>query len=514
MNNINELRQLSTELNAIDLGNRRLAFDGREYQILNSKLNEHVLKIQEICNRCLGNPHFASELKLYSDKLASIKAKITSPNEVNPSIVRLSHQLINAIDEKLVEARIVNKISIAFHLSESQIRSLLSSSTESSLLKIGRLCFDLANQRLFKDKAFDLKEVSDVWNVLSDPAISAILTLLPTIPSSTHPSPIVIFESLHTVLISMEQFDTCEAAVAEVETFLKTKPLAVGGIAAYLALQPAQQSNLLNIFERGVNEGNDDQLTFLMDLLVYQCNLEAFQAGLTNFPMISVRALQEEVRNVNETFVLNAGGKPQWIFKPISQNDDGAAIAHAECTVSRLNYHNQFPIPITVRLQVRNWEGSAQLFIADTKQPKEVSQARMPIAINELQKLVIFDLLFANADRHEGNFLFQISHGEAIVAGIDHDSCLMLKGIRPLKLHYKDLPDLRLPLKSEVEYLFSTQALEKYQEILRASNISNFQIQWLRHVGNALNEAVEEGTSFSEVINTLEEQFENQYLNE
>lgn len=60
-------------------------------------------------------------------------------------------------------------------------------------------------------------------------------------------------------------------------------------------------------------------------------------------------------------------------------------------------------VPTTVIRTIEGEEGSLQRFIPDAKTGLEVSRKQVPT--EELVKMVLFDFLINNTDRHEGNFL-------------------------------------------------------------------------------------------------------------
>lgn len=252
----------------------------------------------------------------------------------------------------------------------------------------------------------------------------------------------------------------------------------------------------------------------MQDLNLYQIKLKEFEEGIKDFPIVNTRVALEKSININETFFLNVNGKACWVFKPISENGDKSPkIFQAECTASRLNYHHQFPVPLTIPLLIKNWESSAQMYVENGLTVDQIQEKRMPIDRDPLQKLAIFDLLFANSDRNDANFLFLNLEGSAKILGIDHDSCLMFQWIMNLKMDYLQFPALSEPLQESMLDLFSPEAISNYKRIMTENAVSESQFNWLDIVVEELNKAYTKQTPLREVIIKLKINFDEMFLN-
>jgi hypothetical protein len=230
-------------------------------------------------------------------------------------------------------------------------------------------------------------------------------------------------------------------------------------------------------------------ISFLEKLETYDNALLKFKEGLQKFPVVNVKDALPNTKNVNQTFFLCCEGNKKWVFKPIEENNEGQQIAQAEFVASQLGSCMGFPIPCTVLLDVKGWTGSAQMYVKEGKNEAEVHGFRH--SKQDLQKLVIFDLLFANSDRHIGNLLFRTIEPQLCeVIGIDHDQCLGIRKIQPLRLDYLGFSELEAPFEKEMDKLFSPKAVKQYAEIMKKYGIHQDQIDWMEVVAEKLNDAV------------------------
>ena len=110
--------------------------------------------------------------------------------------------------------------------------------------------------------------------------------------------------------------------------------------------------------------------------------------------------------------------------------------------------------------------GSIQLFIKG--EGIEITEPifREEIFSKNIQAMLIFDLLFANCDRHEGNYLVRrLQQGIHKLYAIDHDACLEVGSGRLLKLEYLQYLS-GFAFHEDLKPLFSSEAIETYRQII------------------------------------------------
>ncbi|CUI17952.1 Conserved hypothetical protein [Candidatus Protochlamydia naegleriophila] len=510
---LHELRTLTQELQSLTLAVKSGTFNGREYEVITSKVGEHREKIEAICAKCIGRPQLSSDLRAYSTELHTVKTLLPPLKVTSDKVTNAIHMKIFAISSKLSEAQIINKMSLAFELSEAEIRELLpEDSSKGFFVDIAQVCVDLASKRLAQSKPLDFKEVSAIHDALFDPTIKKFSDKGIELNHHVQPHPAYVFASLHALLTSVEDFDSCDQIQEQVNKYLQEKP-PVGTLDRFFAQTKPTQARLIGILKGKASEGDEPSIAFLKDLDEYQAKLKIFKDGLKGLPLVNARTMQEDSVNINQTFFLNVKGDSHWVFKPASENEKGGEIMQAECTASKLNYHGQFPIPLTVALVIKDWVGSAQMFVQDSQKIAQIETANIPVESDQLHKLAIFDLLFTNSDRNSANFLFQTSSHSASVVGIDHDSCLMFKEIKALKLEYLQIPALKQPLKPEMAVLFSKEAIATYKQIMAENDVPDLQLEWLDTVAEELNAALVAKTPLRDVIISLQSQYEERFLN-
>lgn len=515
--NSQEFRLLTGELTSLHHEIQSGIYDGRKYEVITEKLTEHKKKIVGICQRCLLHPDFLEEFNAYFQEMKAIQALIPPLEAPNEKILNIAHMKIFGMKKDINEARVIRNISLAFHLSpdqiQEQIRERVSRSSEGFFVESANLCIDLANIRLYQTQPLNFEEVRTIHQALFDPSFLTFTQDKANSSDCIHPHPAYVFDNLYKFLTSVETNDSCEEIQDALREYLETQP-DKGTLIAFLELSKIQQQTTLKIIQKDAAKGDEPSQNFLQDLNLYQIKLKEFEEGIKDFPIVNTRVALEKSININETFFLNVNGKACWVFKPISENGDkGPKIFQAECTASRLNYHHQFPVPLTIPLLIKNWEGSAQMYVENGLTVDQIKEKRMPIDRDPLQKLAIFDLLFANSDRNDANFLFLNLEGSAKILGIDHDSCLMFQWIMNLKMDYLQFPALSEPLQESMLDLFSPEAISNYKRIMTENAVSESQFNWLDIVVEELNKAYTKQTPLREVIIKLKINFDEMFLN-
>jgi hypothetical protein len=196
--------------------------------------------------------------------------------------------------------------------------------------------------------------------------------------------------------------------------------------------------------------------------------------------------------NFQDTYVLNSKtGSPLWIFKPDYQdfvlNEKNGKTASFEHTASLVSEIGQFRVPKTIYIQLLNWSGSAQFFIDQAKKLNEVDRTAVPQI--EIQKIILFDLLFANSDRHANNILF---NDKQEPFAIDHDLCFLRELRSELRLEYMECVQQSSAFSPGLLLLLSNENLEKYEAALKIhEEVGEHAISWMRLAAAQLKTAIE-----------------------
>lgn len=512
MNFSSGLSRLTQELHSFNSDIDSSQSNDFEYQSLSNKMNEHREYIQTISRKCIGNPLLFAELQTYSIQLKTTRSLLPPLKVLGNKEMIAAHLKILSIRKKLNEVQLIHKLSIAFLLSEDTIRELIGNPSEGFFAKAASVCFELANKRLIRSTPLSVEEVAAIYEALFDSTIKPFRERELNLNHWNSPHPTYVFSSLHRFLTRIESFESCDEMLEDVEAYLKKKPAMTDDVARFLRMPKSSQRQVLEVMKKEANKGSLEHQFFLNHLEHYQTKLFSFKDGIKRFPLVDVRNIKEETRHNNQTYFLNVDGRTHWVFKPISENKKGEEMVKAECTMSRLNYHRQFPIPLTVLLEIKEWVGSAQIFIEDTYTQAQIESEQLVMEEDPLHRLAICDLLFSNSDRNGANFLFQNLNGLASIVGIDHDSCLMFKAIRALRLEYLQFPAFENPLNVEMAELFSPAAIKHYKLIMEENGVPPFQFDWLDHVANQLQQALEGQKPFRDVIESLQSQYEDYFL--
>ncbi len=195
------------------------------------------------------------------------------------------------------------------------------------------------------------------------------------------------------------------------------------------------------------------------------------------------------VDNVNPAFILHAeGGYPCWIFKPITGPMEGthkARYASVEHAAFCLSMDTPFPVPCTLLVDINGEKGSIQMFVPGANVALE--DAEGDSVARDIQATLVFDLLFANEDRNDDNFLVRaIGDGTYRFYAIDNATCLTCRE-GALEMWYmgslKNVADF-LP---EVKALYSPASIAQYKQIILSLNLGTPNIgKWLDYVSSRL----------------------------
>ena len=160
-------------------------------------------------------------------------------------------------------------------------------------------------------------------------------------------------------------------------------------------------------------------------------------------------------------------------YKKYSSGDPQELSSRVEHAAYCLNFSKQFPIPLTFMVEINGDVGSIQLFIGGQEVKVDGSILQEETFSTNLQAMLIFDLLFANCDRHLDNFLVKrLEGGVHRLYAIDHDACFQVDSGRPLKLLYLDHLS-GYSFKESLKHLFSPETIEEYKKIINQLEIPN-----------------------------------------
>lgn len=370
------------------------------------------------------------------------------------------------------------------------------------------ICLFLTSQRFLEDEPFTLEEVNNIHALLSHQSISVACNEAIQASSISQPHPVAVIRSLHQCMIALSEYASCEQALETVTLCQQQRPQLLPDYQRFLGDRSVEQ--LQPILDEIRNAQGSEEL--VLQLSEYIERLKTHEAELKRFPLAHVKVLQPGIlQGVNETYFLCADRQIQWVFKHCATHseygwfvhgDRGDSIMKAECIASSLNHRHQFPIPLTIQMMIKNWKGSAQMYVANARPCIDMRQQFItPLLSLLLQRLVIFDLLFSNADRHEGNLLFTKILDEDTVFGIDHDQCLGFGRQAMLKLDYAHLLKDLVFDETLIE-LLTAESLKRYATILEAHFLMDAK-RWMFIAAKRLSGAIEGRIPITNVVNEI-----------
>ncbi|MGR3912413.1 MAG: hypothetical protein QRY71_03785 [Candidatus Rhabdochlamydia sp.] len=218
------------------------------------------------------------------------------------------------------------------------------------------------------------------------------------------------------------------------------------------------------------------------------CNpllLSRIRSTLQENPLYKIHDWTGISSDKNLFVIRNERDIPAWIFKPVAEPTH---LQYELCALA-LNDEEQFPLPRSLGIQLLDQPGIATSFIIDAvplSTLKENPKSLLPLI--DLQKILIFDLLFCNQNRTSSNLLIQYDtqEGNLLVKGygISHENCLQKND--GIKIDYLDVFSSSDFFAQEIHSLFSETACEKYATIMDEFGIDPSMIMWMRYVGKTL----------------------------
>lgn len=347
--------------------------------------------------------------------------------------------------------------------------------------EIAELAFDLAEGRLCQTNPLRSEEIISIYHLLFETGLAKYSSSSITKANPCAPHPAYVFRQLYLCLDKLKNFNTFQDVIEAGKSFIHEK----SGLNAILAQFQEQSRGLVDAEE--------------ILCLIREQNAQAAQEIGQDIRKCPVYSLKEWFGGDYKTggYVLrDPEGQPAWIFKPVTVQN-GLAIAPEralrEHTASLVNFHAQFSIPYVVHIEFKGWTGSAQLYLPGCRNKASLDiKEYAGISALDLQKALIFDLLFSNCDRHENNFLFKANR----LFLIDHDQCMEGYTSKPLKIDYLDFDHaFNRPFAHNISDLVSPKTLETYQTIMQAQGISSEAISWMKKAGKMLQQGIEEQKS-------------------
>ena len=287
----------------------------------------------------------------------------------------------------------------------------------------------LASERLQNPEPLSQKEIVDIYDLFFSMDVEeSSNTQLKGKQDLVNPHSAYVFYHLFSGIKKITESGGFEKAKGASQKYCLQKPKPKDfseGVEILCNVGPQQRASILENIKKQAKENDPGASAFLEAHDKYYQAVDKFEKGLLELPVIETRDLFKNRENINETYVLRGKtGNNQWICKPVGGKHDHSQVPQAECAASTVNFHHHFPIPMTVMVEVdKGLFASMQLFVSETKTIEEVQNSNLPLNQKDLQKLIIFDIIFANEDRHLGNIL---SKGLDATYGIDHDRCMMM----------------------------------------------------------------------------------------
>lgn len=207
----------------------------------------------------------------------------------------------------------------------------------------------------------------------------------------------------------------------------------------------------------------------------------------------------EDFVGQNATYFIKGDDKENlWVFKTFAGDQmhkfakgilPGGGVMREQIAYS-LNHNRNYKIPCTVLVELRAGNGSLQLF-----RPKciDLQNIRMNITHKEiydriserdLHNICLFDLRFANTDRHGGNIL--VGHDGRLIP-IDHGGILSASIEDPLVLAYLTAPALSAPASLDFWREVANIDIERDKNIL-AGRIEDTAIKRMIHTTELLKQ--------------------------
>lgn len=498
------IRELSKEINE----NLALPHDAQKCAV-------QILKLRGLlCEKKMEGSEGYKKLKSFLEKLQIVstprgdkKRKERSEQEVKPQastqVLKKKKEMVGLAESSNTE--LANEIEECFGISRENINEKLGSSRGWSQENLATISFELTSERLLRVEPVKTEEIKKLHHLLFETAIRSVSEQKLGPVDFVKPHPAYVIYSLFQCITALGN-QTCQEIAKKAKEYLGKRPKpkdASPALEFLLNSTPSDRAKVLVQLNKSAQAGDADAISFLGAKKQYEGLVEKFEDGIKQFPVISSNHSLKG-NNVHKTYMLrDAKGQNLWVFKPEERN--GPAIPIAEHAASLVNHHYEFPIPLTLSVEIGGWTGSAQFYVEGTQTRGEMQSTQMGVEDEDVQKLAIFDLLFANSDRHLGNILFIKTAGKYRACGIDHDSCLMKTVIRPLKLEYQSFEGMKRPFIPRLKALVNPENVKKYESRLRVYKNMDDAVAWMQTAANALNQAMDGVENVCDIITNIKE---------
>lgn len=470
------------------------------------------------------NTDQSKRLKKISSGLQLENRVITdSPNKLRRTILR------NPMDSEF--DCISQFVRDTFKLTSYQLQTKVQEKLVSRSMAIAQIAFELADQRLLKSDPLEEEEIRKIYHLFFATKIREHIPVesLPIDPLRPHPAR--IFQNLYACFGALSSYNTCDEALEQSGKHHQSKPKPIRSVEILLKAPRGQRERVLQGFrdtiddfaqqiEDGVELLGEKQTKFLKSkdfITSYETfleNVETHREGYKNFPMIRAADFTGH-ETMHESYFLNADNTFQWIFKPFLREEASLdhnlrGMAKREHTASLVNFHHQFPIPLSIYINIKGWIGSAQLFVPNTHNVTQVQSREGIVFQRDLQKILLFDLLFYNTNRHLGNLLLSETAETSVYQayGTDHDFCFQEPGSKPIKIDCSFLLDINLPLEADLIDLVSLNSRQEYERRMQIHSIPKENIEWMNQSAAFIENAIEQQTPITGIIEYLFEKAE------
>lgn len=131
-----------------------------------------------------------------------------------------------------------------------------------------------------------------------------------------------------------------------------------------------------------------------------------YRTQIKSFPIVDAQKIFDS-DNIHDTYALIEDEVEKWIFKSENSHRNNTQMCTSEHMASLVNFDGALNVPLTVKIDIGDVSGSAQLVVPNCIKMATLgkNQELNKIDLLDLQKTVVFDLLFGNMDRNDGNVI-------------------------------------------------------------------------------------------------------------
>lgn len=443
--------------------------------------------------------------------------------DANLKINKNLYTQVNTSVEKTTisdENKITNKIKEIFKINSEDLNSMITNQKEGYIKSLILSSFNLASKRLKQKEPITEVEVSRISQLFLEEKLifgeANFNELIVNENKFINPHPYEIFSNLEGFFGRFApQINSCQSILDSIPCVIqKTKSITETPQLSVQFETTEDSDYRLGKRELQSHPGTEPEGSKKLAIEVdFDNHQSSKQDLLRDYPIVSLHKFFSSSETANSTYVLIGENKKCfWVFKPQEKNENGEIIIRREQTSSLVNFHHNFPIPLTIILQVKDWTGSAQLFIDSTRSMESFSfddnYSFGDKLITDLQKIIIFDLIFSNTDRNLGNILLSCTksdNSEKLVVdaayGVDHDSCMPgLEDSIGTMLDFGDLMGFSLGDEKELgdiifdiqqaKLLLSNDCISEYEIRMRENQIPEEAIFWMKTAAHVLTDLV------------------------